>query len=411
MSRTMTKHFDVVVVGAGQAGFSVCDNLRKFDFNGTIALIGEEAAPPYQRPPLSKAYLLGDMTDERLHFRPMEYYAQHNIHLLTSIEVRGIQIADKSVRLSDETVLSYDKLVLATGSRPVTLPAQIGGDLDGVYTIRNLRDADAIAEEFQLDRHLLVVGGGYIGLEAAAVAAKLGLRVTVLEAADRILKRVASAATSDHFRELHRSQGVEIREGVKLVRLIGQDNRVTQAELSDGSSIAADFAVVGIGIRPNQDLATEAGLLVKDGIVVDPFCQTSNPDIYAAGDCAACSYGDRHMRLESVGNAIDQAEVVAANIAGQHKPYQAKPWFWSDQYETKLQIAGLSQGYDKVVTRRSDADVVSFWYFAKEQLVAIDAVNDPRAYMVAKRLIEGGKSPSAAQVGDPQTDLKTLLAG
>ena len=289
----------------------------------------------------------------------------------------------------------------------VRLPAAIGGELAGVYTVRSLADVDAMRGEFQPGRRAIIVGGGYIGLEAAAVASKLGLDVTVLEMAPRILQRVASPETSNHVRALHQSHGVTILEETGLDRLVGTD-RVTGALLKDGRQLPADFVIVGVGITPNTHLAEAAGLTIDNGISTDEMGRTSDPSIWSAGDCASFPRNGGRIRLESVGNAIDQAEVVAANMLGANTPYQAKPWFWSDQFDLKLQIAGLNTGYDHIVTRKGEGEAVSFWYYAGDKLLAVDAMNDPRAYMVGKRLIEGGKSPAPDVItGTP--DLKALL--
>lgn len=396
----------VVVVGAGQAGQAVVTKLRNSGFDGGITLIGEETAPPYQRPPLSKAYLLGDMELERLYLRPESFYADNNISLRLGSKVETVDAAAKTVSLAGETI-TYDHLVLTTGSDPRRLPAAIGGTLDGVYTVRTLKDVDQMEPEFREGAKVLIIGGGYIGLEAAAVAAKKGLNVTLVEMADRILQRVASPETSGYFRDLHKSHGVDLREGVGLERLTGE-GRVTGAKLSDGPELDLDFVIVGVGITPATALAGMAGIELENGIKTDSKGQTSDPNIWAAGDCASFPYKGERIRLESVGNAIDQAEVVAENIMGANKDYVAKPWFWSDQYDCKLQIAGLNTGYDQVVTRQGE-NSVSYWYYKENQLVALDAMNDPRAYMVGKRLIEAGKSPAQDAVGNPETDLKELL--
>ena len=396
----------VVVVGAGQAGQAVVTKLRNSGFDGGITLIGEETAPPYQRPPLSKAYLLGDMELERLYLRPESFYADNNISLRLGSKVETVDAAAKTVSLAGETI-TYDHLVLTTGSDPRRLPAAIGGTLDGVYTVRTLKDVDQMEPEFREGAKVLIIGGGYIGLEAAAVAAKKGLNVTLVEMADRILQRVASPETSGYFRDLHKSHGVDLREGVGLERLTGE-GRVTGAKLSDGPELDLDFVIVGVGITPATALAEMAGIELENGIKTDIKGQTSDPNIWAAGDCASFPYKGERIRLESVGNAIDQAEVVAENIMGANKDYVAKPWFWSDQYDCKLQIAGLNTGYDQVVTRQGE-NSVSYWYYKENQLVALDAMNDPRAYMVGKRLIEAGKSPAQDAVGNPETDLKELL--
>ena len=398
----------VVVIGAGQAGSSCVAKLRNSGFDGEITLIGAETAPPYQRPPLSKAYLLGDMELERLYLRPLSFYQDHNIAMILGQTVQAVNAQAKTVTVGKQ-VLAYDDLVLATGSEPRRLPASIGGDLGGVYVVRTLNDVDSMAPEFAAGKHVLIIGGGYIGLEAAAVAAKKGLKVTLVEMADRILQRVACPETSDFFRALHQSNGVEIVEGVGLDRLTG-DGHVSGAVLSDGRDITVDFAIVGVGITPAIDLAEMAGCTIENGIKTDAQGATSVDGIWAAGDCASFPYRGGRIRLESVPNAIDQAELVAENIMGVAKDYVAKPWFWSDQFDVKLQIAGLNIGYDSVVTRAGDrAGDASFWYYKGDELLAVDAANEPRAFMVGKRLIEAGKSPAKELVGDPSVDLKTLL--
>lgn len=399
-----------IVVGAGQAGQSIVTTLRGQGFEGQITLIGEESAIPYQRPPLSKAYLLGNMELDRLYLRPTQYYVDENIDLRISALVTGIDAAAKTITLETDgnvETLHYDALALTTGSAARRLPAAIGGDLDGVYTMRSLADADAVAPEFVAGKSVLIVGGGYIGLEAAAVAAKKGLKVTLVEMSDRILQRVASRETSDYFRTLHESHGVIIREGVGLNRLTGE-TRVTGAELSDGSTLDVDFVIVGVGIVPGTALAEAAGIAVDNGIKTDLFARTSDPSIYAAGDCASYPQNGVQVRLESVGNAIDQGAIVAKNMLGQNVEYTPKPWFWSDQYDVKLQIAGLSIGHDQVVVR-DGAGMRSHWYYKDGKLIAIDAMGDTRGYMVAKRLIESGKTADPMVVADPNADLKALL--
>ncbi|MBC7740499.1 MAG: FAD-dependent oxidoreductase [Candidatus Saccharibacteria bacterium] len=397
----------VVVIGAGQAGAAVVARLRSGGHSGAITLIGAEPHPPYQRPPLSKAYLLGEMDAERLWLRGPEFYADHQIALRLGQAVTAIDPVGKTVSLGSES-LAYDELVLTTGSTPRHLPASVGGNLAGVYTVRTLADVDAMQAEFVAGRRLVIVGGGYIGLEAAAVARKLGLDVTVLEMAPRILQRVASPETSDYFRALHQAHGVQILESTGLDRLLGE-GRVTGARLADGREITADFVIVGVGVLPGTGLCDAAGIALENGIRTDSFGRTSQRHIWAAGDCASFPWAEGRLRLESVGNAIEQAEAVADNIRGAGVPYVAHPWFWSDQYDTKLQIAGMNTGYDRIVTRGPEAAAVSFWYYKGDALLAVDAMNDPRAYMVGKRLIEMGKSPDPAAIADPATVLKALL--
>jgi len=340
--------------------------------------------------------------------RPKASYAEANIRLILGVNVKSINAKARTIETDTDT-LNYDEVILTTGSSPITLPATIGGTLGRVYGVRTLADIDAMAHEFTKDRRVLIIGGGYIGLEAAAVSAKMGLKVTVVEMADRILQRVASPETSDYFRTLHQDHGVTIIEGAGLQKLVG-DGRVTTAELTNGQTLDIDMAIVGIGIRPNIALAQTARIVVDNGISTDAFGRTSLPHIWAAGDCASFPFDGKRIRLESVPNAIDQAETVAANILGANTEYVAKPWFWSDQFDVKLQIAGLNTGYDSIIVRGGARDgSVSHWYYAGARLFAVDAMNAPREFMIARRLIVAGKSPDAKAVADPETDLKSLM--
>jgi 3-phenylpropionate/trans-cinnamate dioxygenase ferredoxin reductase component len=398
----------IVIVGAGQAGAALAAKLRALGHADEIVMLGDEPAPPYQRPPLSKAYLLGEMEADRLWLRAPEFWVENKVELRLGRWVSAIDPVAKTVTVGGEA-LSYDHLALTTGSTPRRLPPDLGGGLGGVYTVRTLADVDAMRGEFVAGRKVIIVGGGYIGLEAAAVASKLGLDVTVLEMAPRILQRVASPETSDHVRALHMAHGVKVMESMGFRELTGH-GQVTGVVLQDGRTLVADFVIVGVGITPNTELAQLAGLAIDNGIATDEMGRTSDPAIWAAGDCASFPWGEARLRLESVGNAIDMAEAVAANMLGAGQPYEAKPWFWSDQYDLKLQIAGLNTGYDRVVTRKGEGDAVSFWYYRGDRLLAVDAMNDARAYMVGKRLIEGGKSP-APEVITGTADLKALLKG
>jgi 3-phenylpropionate/trans-cinnamate dioxygenase ferredoxin reductase subunit len=397
----------IVVIGAGQAGASLVGKLRTEGFEGDITLLGAEDGPPYQRPALSKAYLLGEMERERLFLRPRDWYEGNDITLRTGTRAVSVDAKARTVTLEEDEVLTYDQLAFTTGSHPRTLPATIGGELDGVFTVRDLADADALKLEFVTGRRLLVIGGGYIGLEAAAVASKMGLHVTLVEVGARILQRVAALETSDYFRALHNNHNVDVREGVGLDSLIGKAH-VTGAILSDGSQIDVDFAIVGVGIYPATALAQSAGVACDNGIVTNAYGKTSDPNIWAAGDCATLDWHGQKIRLESVGNAIDQAETIARNMLGANKIYVPKPWFWSDQFDVKLQIAGLNIGYTQIITRKS-GDAQSHWYYREDTLIAVDAMNDPRSYMIGKRLIEAGKSPAPNVIADPDTDMKALL--
>ncbi|MBE9637757.1 NAD(P)/FAD-dependent oxidoreductase [Salipiger mangrovisoli] len=398
----------VVVIGAGQAAASLVARLRTKGFDGEITVIGNEAEPPYQRPPLSKAYLLGEMEKERLYLRPRAYYDEQKITLMLGEPALSVDTGARQV-IAGGREIAYDELVFCTGSAPRRLPAAIGGDLDGVCVVRGLADVEAMRPRFAEGARVLIVGGGYIGLEAAAVARKLGLEVTLVEMAERILQRVAAPETSDWFRALHKGHGVDLREGVGLGKLVGEGGRVIAAELTDGTTLPADFVIVGVGILPETSVAEAAGIAIENGIRTDALGRCSVPHVWAAGDCASFPLGGGQARLESVGNAIDQAEAVADNIMGAEAPYLPRPWFWSDQFDVKLQIAGLNAGYDRVVRRGTGEGPVSHWYYREGQLIALDAMNDPRAYMVGKRLIEAGKSADPEVIADAASDLKALL--
>ena len=397
-----------IVIGAGQAGAEVISKLRDQGHEDRLVLIGQENYLPYQRPPLSKKYMAGEMTLERLFLRPKEFYTEKNVELHIGKSALRIDPDQQIVEFNDGN-LDYDHLVLATGSRPRDLPPYIGGKVKNLFTMRDLNDANSIGAFMKSGMRLLIVGGGYIGLEAAATARKFGVDVTLVEIEERILKRVAAKETSDFIRSLHISNGVNIKEAVGLGKLEIADDKVLSASLTDGSDINVDFVIVGIGITPNTELAEGANLKINNGILINDKCQTSVSNIYAAGDCTSFEYKDTLVRLESVGNAIDQAAIVAQNIMKQNTNYIPKPWFWSDQYDLKLQIAGLNTGYDEVVVRKGKNKQVSHWYFKGQSLLAVDALNDPRCYMIGKRLIEENKSPSKNQLRDENFNLKVLL--
>jgi 3-phenylpropionate/trans-cinnamate dioxygenase ferredoxin reductase subunit len=398
----------IAIVGAGQAAASLAAKLRTLGYEGEITIFGDEPVPPYQRPPLSKKYLLGELDEDRLYLRPESFYADQGIALRLGAPVTAIVPQEKRLTVGSATV-AWDQLALVTGSVPRRLPAGIGGALDGVHTVRTLADIDAMRDALRPGARVLIVGGGYIGLEAAAVAAQRGLRVTLVEAAPRILQRVACPETSAWFAALHRSHGVDLREGTGLARLTGE-GRVTGAELTDGSRVAADFVIVGVGITPATALAEAAGIACDNGIAADAQGRTSAHGVWAAGDCASFPWQGGRLRLESVQNAIDMAETVAGNMLGAGQPYRPLPWFWSDQYDVALQIAGLNTGYDRIVIRDAGA-ARSHWYYRGADFLAVDAMNDARAYMVGKRLLEAGRSPAPEAVADPATDLKALLKG
>jgi 3-phenylpropionate/trans-cinnamate dioxygenase ferredoxin reductase subunit len=408
MTETPNEH--VICVGAGQASLSCAAKLRALGWKAAITIIGEEPYLPYQRPPLSKKYLTGEMPAERLLLRPPEWYAEQNVTCLCSQRVSAIDRVAKTVSLASGGKLRYSWLVLATGSTPRQLPHSVAGSLGNIHAVRNIADIDALAKHFRKDARLVVIGGGYIGLEAASVAAKAGMRVVIVEVAQRILERVACRETSAYFDALHRSHGVEIVTNARLEKLRGENGVVGEVVLADGRIMACDVVIVGIGILPTTELAVKEGLSVDNGIIVDAFCRTSDPDVLAVGDCANFPYHNGRLRLESVPHAIAQGEAAALTIAGQSQPYVAKPWFWSDQYDVKLQIAGLNQGYDETVSRGPDANGgYSVWYYKEGTLLAVDAMNSASAYMVGKRLIEAGQSIPPERARNPAEDMKSWL--
>jgi 3-phenylpropionate/trans-cinnamate dioxygenase ferredoxin reductase component len=401
---------NIVVIGAGQAAIAFAAKLRELDSKCNIVLVGSEPSLPYQRPPLSKKYLMGELEADRLLLRPADWYEASAVTCLTSRIATGVVPDSKTVELEDGTALRFDKLMFATGATPRVLPPALAGNSGNIYLLRSIEDADRMSPRLVAGKKMLVIGGGYIGLEVAAVAAKRGLDVSVVEMAERILQRVASPATSDLFRNLHMKNGVNIIEKTSINSLSQDSDRGISASFSDGTERHFDFALAAIGVVPNTELAAAAGLAVDNGICVDAHTATSHPDIHAAGDCASFMFRGQRIRLESVQNAIEQAEAAARIIAGEKFEYRPVPWFWSDQYDAKLQIAGLHLGYDRTVGRPgSHSGGQSVWYFAGERFVAVDALNDPRAYMTGKRLLEKGASPTPAQVADPAFDLKTLM--
>jgi len=405
----------VVIVGAGQAGIQTAEALRAGGFEGSITVLGDERYGPYHRPPLSKAWLAGDMDSAQLVMRAPEMLARKNIELRTGITVTSIDRAAKQVRLADNSALPYTGLVLATGSTPRHLPVP-GGDALGVYALRSRDDASAIAGRMALciEKHLpiIVIGGGFIGLEVAATARKKGLVVTVLEAAPRLLGRVLAPVLSDWYAQLHVGHGVNLVLNARIEAIESDaQGEVTGVRMVDGSLHPAGLVVVGIGVAANDQLALAAGLICERGIVVDACGRTSDPSIVAAGDCTARSLSDGSLiRLESVQNATEQGKSAAAALLGVDKPFVATPWFWSDQYDKKLQMAGLSMGAEQWAVRGDmAAGSFSVYHFNAGKLLAADSVNASKDHLQARKLLDSGVSPSAAQAADQQFDLASLL--
>ncbi|MGI9322840.1 MAG: NAD(P)/FAD-dependent oxidoreductase [Pseudomonadales bacterium] len=403
----------IVIVGAGHAAGQAAASLRQEGYEGPITLIGDEAHPPYQRPPLSKQYLSGEHGLEKVYLRPEKFYGDKNITLLK--ETRVDSIDPKAKTATDNTGAShpYDKLLLATGSRPRHLDIP-GSQLDGIHYLRTIADVDDISAAMKSARQLCIVGGGYIGLEVAAVAVAAGLEVTLLEMESRILQRVTTQEMSDYYHQLHSSRGVKIKVGTGVTGFAG-DGRVAEVLCGQDheACLAADLVIVGIGILPNVELAEAAGLDCDNGIVVDDHCRTSDADIYAAGDCTNHPNPilERRLRLESVPNAMEQARTAATNMLGGDKTYAAVPWFWSDQYELKLQMVGFSTDADEAIVRGDKAaNQFAVFYLRGGKVVAVDAVNSPKEFMTGKQLYGKAVDPAGrAALADPGQDLKALL--
>jgi 3-phenylpropionate/trans-cinnamate dioxygenase ferredoxin reductase subunit len=399
----------IVIAGAGHAAGQVVATLKQQMFAGRIVLIGDEPQLPYQRPPLSKKFLAGELAAERLHFKPASFYEDPRIDVHLSTRIVRIDRTAHAVQTADGKDIAYDKLVLATGSRVRKL-ASPGSDLPGVYYLRSIADVDAMRSDITSRKRLVVVGAGYIGLEVAAVCRQLGLDVTVVEMEDRVMSRAVSPHVSDFYQLEHTNHGVRLLLGTSLAAFNGK-RRVKGVITDRDQKISADFVVVGIGIVPNTDLAEAANLEVNDGIVVDGQCRTTDPDIYAIGDCTSHPnpiYG-RRLRLESVHNALEQAKTAANNICGIETHYAQVPWFWSDQYDLKLQIAGLSLGYDQVVLRGDPASrSFACVYMKNGVLIAVDAINSPRDFMQSKELIANRAVIDPQQLADADVALRDL---
>ena len=400
----------IVVAGGGHAAAQVVDSLRRDGFSGRLVMACGEPAIPYQRPPLSKKFLAGELDIDRLPIRHEAFYEGIRCELVLGNPVVSIDPRGHTVKLSDGGTLAYGKLVLAIGghARPLPIP---GADLPGIHVLRTMADVQAIRDRIGPGVRVAIVGAGYIGLECAATFRKLGLDVTVIEMMDRVMNRVVAPAMSDFYQGEHAGHGVNVLTDKKVESFLG-DGSVHAVECTDGTQVPADLVIVGIGLVPNTQLAEAAGIKCHDGIAVDEHCRTSDPDVYAIGDC--CShpsprYG-RRIRLESVDNAFEQAKSASANICGKQTPHDKTPWFWSDQYELKLQIVGLSQHYDSVVLRGDPASrAFSCCYLRGGELIALDAVNHAKDFMAARKLIGERARPDPAKLGDDTLGLRDTL--
>ena len=405
----MTGH--VLIIGGGQAAFQTAASLRAKSYDGAITIVSDDAVPPYQLPPLSKGYVKGSVSEEDLAFRKPEFYPDSHITLRLNTRAIAIDRAAKQVILAGRETLAYDTLVLATGARVRPLPLP-GADLDGLLYLRTLADARLLKERVYAAQSVAVIGGGFIGLEAAAVAAQLGKKVTVIEALDRLMARAVAPEISEAYAKLHRSRAVDVRLATKTAGIAGEEGRAVAVILADGSAVEADLIIAGIGVLPNQEIAHEAGLICGNGIEVDNLLRTCDPAIFAIGDCASfpTPFAEGRVRLESVQNALDQARFVADTVMGEGKPYDAVPWFWSDQFEAKLQIAGLSMGHDQRVLRGDPAaGGFSVFYFKAGKMIAADSLDKSGDHVAVRRMLALGSKITAAQAGDESVSLKALL--
>ena len=402
----------IVIVGGGHGGSQAAASLRADGYDGRLTLVTAESDVPYQRPPLSKAFLK-DPKHDLLPLRPESFYVKANIDLRRGVEATAIDRRDGVVTLSDGTTIPFDRVVLATGARP-RLPPIEGIGLDGVRTLRHADDARTLRDRLTAAQDVVVVGGGFIGLEIAATARLLGKTVTVLEAADRLMGRVVAPEISHHFLALHRGWGTDIRLNTPVGGIIGEGGRVVAVATAGGDRIPADLAVIGIGVLPNVELGAAADVAVENGIRVNEFMETSVPEILAIGDVVSFEHWEtrRRVRLESVQNAVDQGKTAAATLVGKRAAYRAVPWFWSDQGDVKLQMVGLSGEATQSVTRgKAESGSFSVFHYAGDRLVAIDSVNRPADHVLGRRMIGAGISPSPEAAADEGVDLKALVAG
>jgi 3-phenylpropionate/trans-cinnamate dioxygenase ferredoxin reductase component len=407
------EHYDVLIVGAGHGGAQCAITLRQSGFTGNIAMVTDEAELPYERPPLSKDYLAREKPFERILLRPAAFWGERDIAILTERRIVAVDPAAKTVRYEAGTTIGYGDLVWAAGGAARRLGCE-GGDLAGVHTIRTRADVDQLESELAATSRIAVIGGGYIGLEAAAALTKLGKKVILLEALDRVLARVAGEPLSRFYEAEHRAHGVEVRLGIGVEKLIGRDGHVAGVMLADGEEIEADMVVVGIGIVPAVAPLIAAGATGGNGVDVDPLCRTSLPHIYAIGDCAAHENrfaGGQRIRLESVQNANDQANVAARAILSGEQPYDAVPWFWSNQFDLKLQTVGLSTGHDDAVLRGDPAmRSFSIIYCREGRVIALDCVNMTRDYVQGRKLVLEGARIAPERLADTATPLKDMIA-
>ena len=400
----------LVIVGAGQSAIQCITSLRKEDYPGLITLVGEEEHLPYQRPPLSKGFLDDTVSNERLYFKKLEFFVENKVQLKLGTKAEEIDIENNNIHLSDNTKLSFDKLVFATGSsvRKLDFP---GKDLNSIHYLRGLDDALSIKKDLQTRQNIVVVGAGYIGLEVAAIAAKQNKSVTVIEMADRVMNRTVDPQISDYYLKLHQKNGVTFKFNTSLKEIVGASNP-EKVICSDGTEVKADMVIIGAGIMPNVELAENAGLSCDNGIIVNEFGKTDHANIYACGDCTnhPNKLINKKIRLESVHNAMEQSKTVASSIINKSIEYNQIPWFWSDQYDHKLQIVGLSGEHDKVIMRGDMSDAKFMLLYTKdEKLIAVDAVNNSKEFLICKKLVANKVTIKPDEISNPDTNLNDLI--
>ena len=400
---------DAVIIGAGHAGGMTAISLRQRQYQGSITLIGEEDFLPYQRPALSKGFLAGEIEEKRLYLKSQDYFDKNNIHIIRNCKVVAIDRNNKTILLENQKQLGYEKLVIATGS--IVNKLKTSSKETDLYYLRTIRDSLKIREKLRSKNKITIIGAGYIGLEIASIATKKNLEVSVLEQENRVMGRVVSAEVADFFQKKHQSEGVEFKFNTSITDI---EDRGKQKRIicSDGSFLNTDVVIIGVGIKPNIELAKSSGLTCDNGILVDANGQTSDPHIFAVGDCSnhPNNIFKQRLRLESVQNAVEQAKSIAASIAGSHKPYQEVPWFWSDQYNIKLQIAGISQDHDhRVIRGFPEEEKFAVFYQKEKRLIAVDAINSPKEFVTGKKLIERQTEIPLELLQDMNFDLKEMV--
>ena len=401
---------NLLIIGAGQSAIQCISTLKKEGYSGSITLVGEEEHLPYQRPPLSKGFLEDSLNKERLYFKKLEFFTENKVQLYLGLSAETLEIDNQKVYLSDNSVHEFDKLVFATGSRVRYLDFP-GSELKSIFYLRDLDDAEAIKKDLETSENLVIIGAGYIGLEAAAIAAKKNKKVTIIEMADRVMNRTVDPQISEYYLNLHESYGVKFHFNTSL-ETINEVSNSLEVVCSDGTEVKADSVLIGAGVVPNIELAEEAGINCDNGIIVNEFGQTNFKNIYACGDCTnhPNKILNKNLRLESVHNAMEQAKTVASSLMNNPMEYNQVPWFWSDQYDHKLQIVGLSGDHDVVTMRGNTNDAKFMLFYTKdEELIAVDAINNPKEFLISRKLVANKVKIKPKVISDLNTNLNDLI--